>query len=288
VRRPNDGPPKQEQNWLSGPRLAGKVKPVIPTSIKFSPLLQDDANRRTQQSPVKTVKGDQSAVNQPKSPPPSIFPPGHPSYHSPGEKKIPNKSMSVIIGDSNIRFVGQQMHNFICSDFIVSGMSGCGIKDVEEEAIRIMKEEKLAKFDIQFFVHAGVNDVDPFWDNNVSIRSSFRRLVVNIQCVTKKMQSTAKVYILSVPPTKKHTLIDGIKNCDAEERIVRINSFLESTCGDGIEAEFVDVQQYQQGKYLGKDYLHYHPKGAFQVALIVHKLSQDFLALGTHRFLQET
>jgi len=202
--------------------------------------------------------------------------------------KIPNKTMSILIGDSNVQFVGMKLFNYINSDFIVSGMSGCGVKDVQDEAIRIMKEEKLAKFDIQFFVHAGVNDVHPYWDNTSSVRSSFRQMVVNIQCAAKKMQSTAKIYILSVPPTKKHELITGIKNCDAEERIVQINSFLESTCGDGIEAEFVDVQQYQQGKYLGKDYLHYHPKGAFQVALIVHKLSQDFLALGTHRFLQET
>ena len=271
--------PKEQTHKLAS-KLAVDCKANIPTSNKFS-ALQDD-NHKT---PTKK-KSPPEKIESRKKLPPSNFPPGHPNYNSP--VKTPNKRISILLGDSNVRFVGEKIHNYISSDFIVCGVSGCGIKDVEKDAIKIMKDEKLVNFDIQFFIHVGVNDVDPYWDNSVSVRSLFRQLVVRIHQQAKSMQSTAKIYLLSIPPTKKHELITGIKNCDAEERIVQINSFLESRCEYQIEASYVDVVRYQQGKFLGKDYLHYRPKGALKVALVIDNLANNFLEIGTHRLLQDT
>lgn len=293
--------PSKRGNKNSPNTKPPNTKPV-PLTNKFSVLQVEKGGPRpgkteTMEVSPKPPAKAKEAGRQPSDkvsnhPGPATFPPGHPNYNNSvsdaGSSKLPNKRISLLVGDSNVRFVGEKLHNYIDGDFVVCSISGAGVREIKDEAIRIMKKEKLTNFDIQLFIHAGVNDVDPYWDNSSEVRSHFRALCFRIKEEARLLHSTVKIYIISIPPTKKYELINNIRNCDVEQRIININQFFHSSCESQLKAHFVDLQVYQQGKYLGKDHLHYHPRGALQVALEINHLSQNFLDLGTHHLLQTT
>ena len=183
----------------------------------------------------------------------TVFKKRHPTLKSnDSRKKVTNLTISVV-GDSNVRRLGQYLRPKMNEKYTVWTNPGSRLQDVENRAQDMISDSDIV------VVHLGTNDaLGKSSDNDCLAQCS--------DSIDKIHQSTSvPMLVCSVPPTR---------SMHGQRRVNMINSLLRYKCSMDNKLCFVNTKLTASD--IGADGVHLTDTGKDKLASSIHNATKDF------------